>query len=44
MSCDSVLSLCVGGLITSIGALAWCLKQQHQINNIEGKLTNGETL
>jgi len=41
--CDSTLSLCVGGLISAIAALAWSLKQEISINKLKNDL-NDKTL
>jgi hypothetical protein len=43
-SCENILNTCVFGLISSIGALVWTIKQEYKIRQIERSLTDGETL
>jgi len=35
--CCSSLNLCIGGLVTGMGALAFCLKLQYDVDKIKKK-------
>lgn len=42
-SCENILNTCVIGLVSSLGALVWTIKQEYKIKQIQNKL-NDNTL
>lgn len=39
-SCENILNTCVIGLVSSLGALVWTIKQEYKIKQMEKQIND----